>query len=358
MPNILNQGLYSLLRRQFGKVVVARAGEQAVAHAVEYNGKRRIKFLVQGEYYRINCPFCGETKQKLYINHRWGRGFDEFPGSLFWWASHCFVNDCLSDYGNSSELKRRVYLTRNTRSRCDEFPIEVGIIQEPIKGPVQDPGQCVLLEELDSTHPACCYVRNRGFNPAELSKNYRVSFCDTALPGFRGAAGRLIVPIIMDGEQLSWQGRYFPDVDWKATGIPKYYNCPGVSKRLLVYGLDEAKAIPSRPFCIIVEGVTDVWALGPGAVCILGKSMSEHQFDKIKRAGFKNILVMLDADAKDDASDLISKFRSFASVVNVEIPENTDPASMIQVDSNGVWDLIYGAASSQGVDLLASVGVS
>ena len=37
MPNILNPGLYSLLRRQFGKVVVARAGEQAVAHSVEQN---------------------------------------------------------------------------------------------------------------------------------------------------------------------------------------------------------------------------------------------------------------------------------------------------------------------------------
>ena len=352
MPNILNQNLYRLLRREFGKVVVARAGEQAVAHKVDYDGKNRVKFLVQGEYYRINCPFCGETKQKLYINHRWGRGFDEFPGHLFWWAAHCFVNDCLADYSNSSELKRRVYLSRNNKKRCEEFPIEVGIIQEPIKGPVQDPGECVLLDSLNEEHPACTYIRNRGFDPTSLAKNYKVSFCETALPGFRGAAGRLIVPIIMDGEQLSWQGRYFPDVNWKSTGIPKYYNCPGVSKRLLVYGLDAAKELP---FCIIVEGVTDVWALGPGAVCILGKSMSEHQFDKIKSAGFKSVVVMLDADAKDEASDLLSRFKDFANVVNVEIPENADPASMVQADRDGVWDLIYGAASSQGVDLLAAI---
>ena len=41
MPNILNQGLYRLLRREFGKVVVARAGEQAVAHKVDYDGKNQ-----------------------------------------------------------------------------------------------------------------------------------------------------------------------------------------------------------------------------------------------------------------------------------------------------------------------------
>jgi len=352
MPNVLNTGLYSLLRRNFGKVVVARAGEQAVARSADQGGKQRIKFLIQGEYYRINCPFCGETKQKLYINHRWGRGFDEFPGHLFWWSAHCFVNDCLADYYNLTELKRRVYHTLGQRNLKDSFPIEVGVIHAPIKGPVQDPGNCILLDQLDAEHPARAYVTSRGFDPAALAKDYKVSFCESALGGFRSAQGRIIVPIIMDGEQLSWQGRYFPDVNWKETGIPKYYNCPGVSKRLLVYGLDAAKSLP---FCIIVEGVTDVWAIGPGAVCILGKSLSEHQFNKIKNAGFKSIVVMLDADAQNEAADLLSRFKSFSSVVNVEIPDNADPASMIHADQEGVWDLIYGAAKSQGVDLLASV---
>ena len=46
---------------------------------------------------------------------------------------------------------------------------------------------------------------------------------------------------------------------------------------------------------------------------------------------------------------------NFANVVNVEIPENADPASMVQADREGVWDLIYGAASSQGVDLLSAI---
>jgi len=344
----LNRYLYQRLCEEFGKVAIARTGEAAAAHVVDSGSGRRAEFIVEGEYYRLNCPFCNDTKRRLWVNHRWGRGFDEFPEYHFWYAVTCFNEECLKNSENLKLFKNKVYGAIG-RSRRRELVISEGILEAPVVGPVQDPGECVLLDKLEEDHPANVYLRNRGFDPLQLAKDYSVSYCASALPAFRGATGRIIVPIIMDGEQLNWQGRYFPDVDWKNTGVSKYYNCPGVSKRALVYGLDEAKDLP---FCIIVEGVTDVWAIGPGAVCILGKSMSAHQFEKIKSVGFKAVVVLLDADARDNALDLINKFRDFTQVVDVEIPENSDPASMMAVDAENLWDLIYGAAAKQGVDLL------
>ena len=344
----LNRYLYQRLCEEFGRVAIACPGESAAAHVVDSGQGRRAEFLVKGEYYRVNCPFCNDTKLRLWVNHRWGRGFDEFPDYPFWHAAVCFNEECLRNSQNLKMLKSAVYSTLG-RDRRRELVISEGILEAPVVGPVQDPGDCILLDQLSIDHPANSYLVNRGFDPFQLARDYKVSYCQSALPAFRGAEGRIIVPIIMEGEQLNWQGRYFPDVDWKRAGISKYYNCPGVSKRALVYGLDAAKALP---FCIIVEGVTDVWAIGPGAVCILGKSMSGHQFEKIKNAGFRAVIVMLDADAKNNARDLIERFKDFTQVVNVEIPENADPAAMAAVDYENLWDLIYGSASAQNVDLM------
>ena len=64
------------------------------------------------------------------------------------------------------------------------------------------------------------------------------------------------------------------------------------------------------------------------------------------------MIVMLDADARDNARDLIERFKDFTQVVNVEIPENADPAAMAAVDSENLWDLVYGSAAAQNVDLM------
>jgi hypothetical protein len=342
--------LHMRLAEEFGRVVIARAGEGAAACMVPGPRGERVEFLenLEGEYYRVNCPYCNDTRQRLWVNHRWGVGFKEYTGHDFGWAVHCYNEDCLSDWQRRKLLKERIY-HMHSRYRGQHIQILEGQLEAPITGPVQDPGTLTPVDQLHPGHPAAHYLTTRGFDLQYLAKYYRVSYCSQALPAFKGAEGRIIVPILQDGEQLNWQGRHIPDVDWKKTGIAKYYNCPGVSKRSLVYGLDDAKGMP---FAIIVEGVTDVWAIGAGALGILGKTMSPHQLNKILEEDFTTAIVMLDADARDNALDLLARLSQRVRVVDVALPAQTDPAGMIQIDPEGFWDLVYGKAWAQGVDLL------
>src|SRR4051812_35871748 len=73
----MNPDLYEALRQVFGHVVVVKHGE-AFGLAprpmpVYRNGKLAFKQDVReyGESYRIDCPYCNDTRQRLWIPYMW-----------------------------------------------------------------------------------------------------------------------------------------------------------------------------------------------------------------------------------------------------------------------------------------------
>ena len=150
---------------------------------------------------------------------------------------------------------------------------------------------------------------------------------------------------MMREAMVGWQARLRGNLEWKGAHVPKYYNPSGMNKRLMLYGFDQARA---SPFCVIVEGPTDVWAVGSGAVALLGKSMSQQQFDLI-RTHWRAAVVMLDDDAEQAADKVCNQLREAMPVVKVSLPSGSDPASIGSQDA--LWDLIEAAVVEQGVDL-------
>lgn len=267
----LNQDLFDRLRRRFGTVSIASQGEALTGSLMDLGmGKPKFQVSSSGEYYRVACPFCSDTRQRLWINHRWGVGPDGVPHERLWWMACCYNENCLEKPENCKALRTMIYGGVGRELHPSQITIRRGTVTASL-GTVEFPGACVRIDQLRPDHHAVQYLISRGLDPAHLGKTYDVSFCFDA-PQWPMASGRLIVPIYMRGKMGSWQGRYVGDVDWQATGMPKYVNCPGTNKRLMLYGFDEALTLP---FCIIVEGVTDVWAVGAGAVALLGKSMSQ-----------------------------------------------------------------------------------
>ncbi len=72
----LNPDLFEALAASFGTVLIANEGERA---RVDYRpswgspkGQVRLKAVrtVSGEYYRVDCPFCTDTRKRLWINHQ------------------------------------------------------------------------------------------------------------------------------------------------------------------------------------------------------------------------------------------------------------------------------------------------
>lgn len=344
---ILNNALYSALTESFGDVTVACEGEPCAGRYC-YDDASRVVFDMQvgGEYYRVNCPFCNDTRKRLWVHHRWGAGTLERPDDKFWWAAICYNENCLSIPANRHALSSRVLRSvgRELHAR-DTVECPTQFVRPT--GDVEDPGVCVPLTQLPMDHPANMYVLSRGFTAEYLVNNYGVSYCTQAKPEYSPATGRLIFPIFAGGIKVGWQGRYVGDLNWKNTGIAKYYTMPHFHKRQYLYGMDAAKALP---FVVITEGVTDVCAIGAGAVALLGKSMSAAQA-VIVATHWNKIVILLDEDAYIESEALYSRLRNTADVIRVQLPPGADPAQMAHLDPEYLWDLIYGTAVHAGVAL-------
>jgi len=353
----LNATLYKRMVQQFGEVLIAKPGEAMVGGGMMMNrGKLRYTPLSSGEYYRVNCPYClqrnsVDTKHRLWINHRWGVGLDPGmpfydPQDKFWHMAVCYNENCLESSANRRDLRIRLYTGIGRElHRGETVKIAQGTVSYASLGVTDYPGYCQRVDTLSSDHCANQYLIGRGFDPKMLGEVYDVSYCHNS-DQYPLVTGRIVVPIHMNGQMVGWQARPPYDADWKAIRQPKYYNCPGTNKRLMLYGLQQAEY---SPFCTVVEGVTDVWKLGAGAVCVLGCTMSPQQAAWIN-SRWSVAFIALDSDATKKAEDTkrILEQSGNTTAVVVPMPAGLDPATM---NNDCFWDLVAARCDEEGVDI-------
>ena len=106
---------------------------------------------------------------------------------------------------------------------------------------------------------------------------------------------RILAPIYFEHQLVSYQCRAV-----HLDQSPPYMACAEKDEVLhhkhLVYGFDAA--VPKGQ-CVVVEGITDVWRLGAGAVATFGKKYTKQQILMIAN-NFEKVYVMLDADVDTD----------------------------------------------------------
>lgn len=341
--------LFRKLEERFGTVLFSVEGEEMVFDSkVPLLGPRAVSghgpiqkedILHYGEYYRVCCPKCGDDRHRLFINHR----VAEFP-----WLIICYNENCYSTAAQRDQLLRYVFHTRPPR----KLPVVRGRTDNAKLHKVQAPGLMFNLQELPRSHPANDYLASRGFDPYELGRRYGVSYCESSTE-FRQCVNRIIAPVMMNGIMVGWQARFIGDRNWKAASVPKYFDMPGMAKRLMFYNYDEAKR---QPFIVLNEGVTDVWSVGPCAMSTLGDSVTFAQrmilsFEPFK---FKPIVMMYDGDAVIVNREQAEQIRKshLAPVIVCELPPEKDPGNY-DVETN--LGMIYTAAEKQGVNLPALV---
>ena len=149
-----------------------------------------------------------------------------------------------------------------------------------------------------------------------------MQFCELSVGAQPNPSRRLIIPIYDADQRLAgWQARYVGDCPAE---VPKYLSCKGMRKTQLLYGLAEAMCTTGP--VVIVEGPTDVWRLGPGAVALFGKDMSLPQQALLdQQLPGRIVVVMLDRDAQDKAQELQRTFLNRGRVtVLAGLPEGRD----------------------------------
>lgn len=235
-------------------------------------------------------------------------------------------------YGPQGPAREKDVLLRGSRHSND-----------PIRATM--PGPLMPVNRLLPDHPARVYLEGRGYDVSCLHERFRVCYCAESFLRYATATNRIIVPVYQGGEVYGWQARYIGQTDWKQ--VPKYYSMPGMKKSALLYNIDSACQFP---LVVVCEGTSDVWRVGPQAVALFGKTISQTQQQLLATHWGKGAVVtLLDGDAQDDAQQVYDALRGKVSrLVRVALPPGYDPGDMAQ---DQIDEAITRAAREQGVEL-------
>jgi len=271
------------------------------------------------EFICEECIFCGK-RAKLYVNSETG----------FWICYSCGESGSLPylimevdgiSYRESirrlteaseERLSRSIADLRRRRERKEKRAAARKVRREQARAFLPDEYIPVWDGE-NRVWNKVGYLETRGFK-LRTAKTFRLGYC---LEG--DYAGRMIFPIIENGEVLSFQARAMGK--WK----PKYENPPEVSRGQMIYGID---LIVDCEEVVIVEGPTDVvscYQKGIPTCAPLGKQVTKAQLSKLRRRGVKRACVLLDPDATEAALKVAMMISDVMPVSLGELPDGKDP---------------------------------
>jgi hypothetical protein len=251
----------------------------------------------------IDCPWCspGEHKYKLAI----------YPtGTAYCWS--CLKMNLVEALVASTDRDRA-----EVRSLAEEaiWRVPIGHLQA-----VPRKGRLVLPQGIGPLLPVHKrYLENRGFEPDELVRLWGIQGIDQTGGHL---AWRIFIPIHYRGEVVSWTTRTISDkVEPRYRSAPP--ECEKIHHKDILYGADKAGHA-----AVIVEGPIDVWAIGPGAVCTFGLSVTQAQIAKIAKYPTRVILFDSEPEAQRAAAKLARELEGKpGETMRVQLEMSADPGS-------------------------------
>lgn len=360
---MLNEPLYKAIWKVFGeepKIVNEGCPATLVDLHPTFSFVPRVEQLrvsqtSGGEQYVVNCPFCNDKKQRLYISYMWDSTF-ELEGTTYKASEYlmiCFNERCLEDERHSSQIISALREAMQQGHTIDmsnaELTTQSGSIANQVPYPA---GAKELTEAPDHVKQ---YIQNRGFTVEELA-SYKVKF----LPCYgKFNHAMLMLPVYQNDEYYFWQGRLVPldgtvhgEVECGPEGAPypKYYIPYGAKKSWALGNIDDASMYDT---IYVVEGLFDVYSVGKQAVCKFGRSLSRAQQNILQtKCRNKHIVLVPDMNdtealpsAEEDRIKLITS-GAFKSVNIAVLPEGTDPGMWKEKGEN-VCEILKSSISSQ-----------
>lgn len=277
-------------------------------NVVEFLEDNNIYYRTSGEnigrgWIGVNCPFpfCASTKEHCGINL----------------TSKCFSCFQCGEKGSPVKLIKQLlnvswskayYIIDKYSGRPDKNIPLVPSRESTVSEVELPPFRSQLLG------PGGEYLRSRGFDPQYIEEIYGVT--ETGPVGDYNY--RLIIPIIMNNQLLSFTARDYTD-----RAKPKYKeSSPAKSVRApkdCIYNIDRV-----QEHCLYLEGSTDVWRMGDGAVCGFGIKLTKKQLEllyylSVERKTLKKFIIMLDPKTEKATKAICSAVASFLPVQVVDL---------------------------------------
>lgn len=334
MAGKLNPELFDALVKAFGKVRVAKAGIPLQGRMVRDwadKKRRQLQAFETGEYYQVCCPFCGDTRFRLWINHRWDTFMD---GARLSHLVICYNEDCNKREPDFLRKLRAIvagqYVATPMRRIEADPDAEVRTLADAL-------GHFIRVDRLPGEHAAVRYLETvRHVRASEAGGRWGISWCgfSTVLP----QNNRLFFPLydsdadgklVLKGGQAHWLDpktlKGTPPSD--ARGEAKWYTLPGTKKSQLLYNGYRARR--QTDIVVITEGPFHVISAGADyGVGLWGKNASAAQKELLwNNWGSKGAVAVLalDPDAADERLEMESWFKYLNwEYVILESPPGTD----------------------------------
>lgn len=267
------------------------------------------------------CPFCSGHK-----GHHLGYNKAIGVFTCFRCGRHGKYETIASFLGISKKEAYRLCEEKYMLSRFDVIVPEKRMVHIKLSR-IKLPGSKIPTEIEKE------YLLKRKFDPNELQRIWDIRY--------GGHLGdwkfRIIIPITYKGKVVTWTGRTVADNE------PRYLNLSLEKSvrdpKLCIYGADKN----TYKDCIVVEGPTDVWRLGIGAVATLGIKFRLEQVRLIAKQ-FRRSLILFDpgeTQAQMQAEKLcmaLSAYREHKSEM-ILVDSKNDPGdfSPIEVKEVRKW---------------------
>ena len=264
--------------------------------------KSRGQSLKKSNEYMWWSPFTQHHKPKLQVNIQTGK-----------W--HCWVSNqgghnlyqlfkkAGAGYNDFKELNKLLGDVSFYKKDDDTTTDDVRLPQEYKS--LSDPFDTSLIKE-----HAIRFLRKRGITKEDITR-YNLGYCSEGKYN-----NRIIIPSYDSKGQLN----YFVGRDFYNSNF-KYMNPPNVAKDVIGFDLYVNWSLP----IILVEGVFDAMSVKSNSIPLFGKTILPKLYKKIVEKKVKDIFIILDSDAFDDAIRMTEKFVNEGINVNFVKLDGQDP---------------------------------
>jgi len=260
------------------------------------------------------CPFCGIHGNHFGINIQskgyscWGCGEKGTPVTL--------VKELLkTTIGDAVRIINEFY--------DGELEFEI-----------KETGNVVIMPSnvMDLMQSGGKYLKQRNFDPLFIRDKYKIQQTSHhSILEHNGQKSdfsyRLIIPIIMHNRIVAYTGR-----DYTGKRNPKYRHvfieaCI-IPPSSCLYNIDSVK-----DKCIIVEGMTDVWRLGDGAISLQGIQHTKEQIRYLAESNLKKIVILFDSGKEKEATKLAKILTGVIRKVQVAYLPEGDPGDLSDIEA-------------------------
>ena len=263
--------------------------------------KNRGRRLKKADEYMYWSPFTSHHKPKLQINVKTGK-----------W--HCWVSN--QGGHNLYQLFKKVGAGYQDFKLLNQLLGETSFYQKDTDKKsevIQLPQEMKLLSDKKDTsiikEHALRFLRKRGITSEDI-KRYNLGYCSEGV-----YQNRIIIPSYDSIGKLN----YFVGRDFYASTL-KYKN-PPIPKDVIGFDLYVNWSLP----IILVEGVFDAMSIKNNSIPLFGKTILPKLYGKIIENKVKDIFIILDSDAFDDAIQITEKFVNEGISVNFVKLDGQDP---------------------------------